>query len=105
MFDKLFYLLNLVPLTLTFGKLPLVIALVIILILFMTTNKMHLKIKYESIILLYILPFLIIHYPLNDEVVYFDIGQGDSTLIRDKFNRHVVLIDTGGKLNFGQKVT
>ncbi len=31
---------------------------------------------------------------------FIDIGQGDSILIRQPFNRSVALIDTGGRLNF-----
>ncbi len=44
--------------------------------------------------------FLYIHTPLTAEVVYFDIGQGDCTLIRSRFNRQVLIIDTGGKVSF-----
>lgn len=36
-------------------------------------------------------------------VEFLDVGQGDSILLRSKFNRDVVLIDTGGKVNFGSK--
>lgn len=44
--------------------------------------------------------FLAIHFPLSSEIVYFDIGQGDCTLIRSQFNREVIMIDTGGKVSF-----
>ncbi|TGD17837.1 DNA internalization-related competence protein ComEC/Rec2 [Levilactobacillus suantsaiihabitans] len=43
-----------------------------------------------------------IHLPLSGEVTYFDVGQGDSILIREPFNRRVSLIDTGGRLGFRQ---
>lgn len=43
-----------------------------------------------------------IHLPLTGEVTYFDVGQGDSILIREPFNRRVTLIDTGGRLGFRQ---
>lgn len=33
----------------------------------------------------------------------FDIGQGDSFLIREPFNRSVTLIDTGGKVQFASE--
>lgn len=37
------------------------------------------------------------------EITFFDVGQGDSILIREPFNRTVTLIDTGGKMQFGKK--
>lgn len=37
---------------------------------------------------------------MASEVVYFDIGQGDSTLIKTRFSKKVILIDTGGKVHF-----
>lgn len=43
------------------------------------------------------------HLPLHGEITTFDIGQGDSALIREPFNRTVTLIDTGGKLTFGDQ--
>ncbi len=43
---------------------------------------------------------LIIHFPLTGTVQFIDIGQGDSILLRQPFNRQVSLIDTGGRLKF-----
>lgn len=50
----------------------------------------------------YGLVFVGIHYPLHGEVAYFDVGQGDSILIRTPGNRRVTLIDVGGRLAFPQ---
>lgn len=50
----------------------------------------------------YLLAFGWIHWPLHGEVAYFDVGQGDSLLIREPFNRRVMLIDVGGRLAFPQ---
>ncbi|WP_143463206.1 DNA internalization-related competence protein ComEC/Rec2 [Levilactobacillus enshiensis] len=50
----------------------------------------------------YVVMFGVIHYPLTGEVAYFDVGQGDSILIREPFNRHISLIDTGGRLTLPQ---
>ncbi len=50
----------------------------------------------------YALVYGAIHLPLTGEVAYFDVGQGDSILIREPFNRRVSLIDTGGRLGFPQ---
>ncbi|WP_165815162.1 DNA internalization-related competence protein ComEC/Rec2 [Levilactobacillus bambusae] len=49
--------------------------------------------------MIYLVGFLWIHFPILGEVVFFDVGQGDSFLIRTPFNQQVVMIDTGGKLN------
>ncbi|AVK60603.1 DNA internalization-related competence protein ComEC/Rec2 [Lactobacillus sp. CBA3605] len=43
---------------------------------------------------------LSIRWPLRGAVQFIDIGQGDSILIRQPFNRQVSLIDTGGRLHF-----
>ncbi|GKT02862.1 hypothetical protein OKN36_03980 [Furfurilactobacillus sp. OKN36] len=48
----------------------------------------------------YGLGMVALHYPLDGEVSFLDIGQGDSVLVRTPFNRHVSLIDTGGHLTF-----
>lgn len=37
------------------------------------------------------------------EITFFDVGQGDSILIREPFNRSVTMVDTGGKLQFGSR--
>ncbi|WP_341778453.1 DNA internalization-related competence protein ComEC/Rec2 [Levilactobacillus sp. HBUAS70063] len=44
----------------------------------------------------------LIHLPLQGEVTYFDVGQGDSILLRSPFNRRIAMIDTGGRLAFPQ---
>nr|WP_211089206.1 DNA internalization-related competence protein ComEC/Rec2 [Lactobacillus sp. HBUAS51381] len=50
----------------------------------------------------YGLVYGLIHAPLHGEVAYFDVGQGDSILLRTPFNRRVSLIDTGGRLALPQ---
>ncbi|WP_158609169.1 DNA internalization-related competence protein ComEC/Rec2 [Ligilactobacillus salitolerans] len=47
--------------------------------------------------------YCLIRFPMNNEVTYFDIGQGDCSLIRTKFAREVYLIDTGGRLSFNKE--
>ena len=39
---------------------------------------------------------------LENEITIIDIGQGDSILLRD-WRGKTILIDTGGKVDFGQK--
>ena len=48
----------------------------------------------------YLLCFVVIHCPLSGEVTFVDIGQGDCALIRTPLNRQVIMIDTGGQLQF-----
>ena len=51
----------------------------------------------------YGLIFLTIHFPLQGQVTFIDVGQGDSIFISTPFFRKVYLIDVGGKLNFNGK--
>ncbi|MDR2975859.1 MAG: DNA internalization-related competence protein ComEC/Rec2 [Streptococcaceae bacterium] len=44
--------------------------------------------------------FLIAKNPVAPTITMIDIGQGDSFLLRDSFNRRTILIDTGGKVSF-----
>ncbi|PRO94903.1 MULTISPECIES: DNA internalization-related competence protein ComEC/Rec2 [Lactiplantibacillus] len=45
---------------------------------------------------------LSMRFPLHGAVQFIDVGQGDSILIRQPFNRQVSLIDTGGRLHFSK---
>ncbi len=88
-----------------FGKPPVLIALLMFgltLIVIIHLGK-KLKICWAALIGLYLGTFIWIHYPLHGEVTMFDVGQGDSFLIRTPFNRSVTLIDTGGKPIFNQQ--
>lgn len=59
-----------------------------------------------SMMTVYLVSFGMIHFPLQGQVTFIDVGQGDSILITTPFPRKVYLIDTGGKLNFsGKKLT
>lgn len=60
----------------------------------------HKRILVALCISSYFFVFMWIHYPLYGEIVYIDIGQGDSTLIRTPYNKSITLIDTGGKVSF-----
>ena len=46
--------------------------------------------------------FALLKHPLENEITIIDIGQGDSILLRD-WRGKTILIDTGGKVDFGQK--
>lgn len=90
-------------LMLTYGRLPAILASGCILLSFYTWCAQH-KWKYYVVLsCLYLGGFCWLHFPLQGRVVFFDIGQGDSILIEAPFHREVTLIDTGGKLHFGQE--
>lgn len=62
------------------------------------------KKKYRHILAaVYLLIFVSIHFPLEGQVSFIDVGQGDSILLTTPIRRRVYLIDTGGKLTFGKK--
>ncbi|MBL3716660.1 DNA internalization-related competence protein ComEC/Rec2 [Lactococcus garvieae] len=45
--------------------------------------------------------FFLVKNPRQASITMVDVGQGDSILLQDKWNRRNILIDTGGKLNLG----
>lgn len=100
-FDAVLNWLSLLPEDVYFGK-PNCI-LLILTMLFTLLFIAHPQKKGIFILaVFYGVMFVIIHFPLQGEVSYFDVGQGDSFLVREPFNRSVTVIDTGGKLNFGR---
>lgn len=101
--DSVFNKLSRIPTIITFGKMPLAVAFLIIFIMFWGEWQRSLKRKIFLIGMIYLGCWLMIYFPLKSEVVYFDIGQGDATLIRKAFHHQVTLIDTGGKPEFGRQ--
>lgn len=92
LFSNFFSFLAKIPGTVVFGKPPLWLVVFWLSALFYIQISRK-KIRYYWLLAgTYLLCFLVIHFPLKDEVVYFDIGQGDCTLI-----------DTGGRVHFKQK--
>lgn len=57
---------------------------------------------YRRLMIAYLGVFCLINFPLTGEVTFVDVGQGDSIIIRTPLNRRVMMIDTGGRLNFRQ---
>jgi competence protein ComEC len=87
------------PGTITFGRVPAAVAVGMVVLTMLTWEKRGLV---KWLLLIYFLTFTWIHFPLSGEVTFVDIGQGDCIIIREPFNRRVMMIDTGGKLNFQQ---
>ena len=91
----------------TFGKIPLLPLLLIVTVSLLLidgqaiSNQWRKRLK-RTLASLYLASFLAIHFNPTGQVVMFDIGQGDSLLIQTPFNRHQLLIDTGGRLALPQ---
>nr|WP_225208962.1 DNA internalization-related competence protein ComEC/Rec2 [Limosilactobacillus walteri] len=86
-----------------FGKPPIILAIILfietLIAIYQQTNLR----QWAVLISTYLLTLVMIHFPLNGEVTFIDIGQGDSILIRKPFNKQVLMIDTGGKLVFSKR--
>lgn len=91
------------PANFVFGKPPLVFVLFWIGLMFALEVVKNKKKIYLLGFVSYFLVGVMIKMPLRDEIVFLDVGQGDCTLIRRRFNKEVTLIDTGGKLSFQNK--
>ncbi len=89
------------PGQINFGKPNLYIATLLLMMTLLVIDRVNFK-RLGMLLCMYFLVFMYIHYPLQGEVSFFDVGQGDSILIREPFNRSITMIDTGGKLQFGQ---
>ena len=85
------------------GKPPLWLAVVLFLLTLWTISDYRQVRRWVLLGLAYLACFMVIHFPLNGEVAFVDIGQGDCIIIREPLNRRVMMIDTGGKLNFGHR--
>ena len=97
-----------------FGKInwwECLITVLIAIVLIAYLSKKNAKRKWKlslaaGLMATYGMGFCLIHFPLEGQVTFIDVGQGDSILITTPFPRKVYLIDTGGKLNFsGKKIT
>ncbi len=89
-------------LTFIIPKLPIFIVVIYYAILIAHLRKNLLKVSIFLISLILstkLIPIL----DFSDHVDFLDVGQGDSTLIRTKHSKEVILIDTGGQINYGKK--
>lgn len=100
-FDAAVNWLGTLPGQINFGKPNIYVATLLFIITLLVIDKLNFK-RGVMLICIYLMTFLYIHYPIEGEVSFFDVGQGDSILIREPFNRTVTMIDTGGKLQIGQ---
>ncbi|MGX4763538.1 DNA internalization-related competence protein ComEC/Rec2 [Holzapfeliella sp. JNUCC 72] len=55
-----------------------------------------------TMVAMYSIAYILIHFPFYGQVTFMDVGQGDSIVLTTPIKRKVVMIDTGGRLNFGK---
>lgn len=102
-FQRLVGLVAQLPGEVAFGKPAFWMATVLFLLTLWCISSYRSARRWLMLSLTYLSCFLVIHLPLTGEVNFVDIGQGDCIIIREPLNRHVMMIDTGGKLNFGRR--
>ncbi|WP_019785218.1 DNA internalization-related competence protein ComEC/Rec2 [Streptococcus sobrinus] len=78
-----------------------ILTLMLILLAFLHDYWQVKKIR-PWLILLFVLLACLVKHPLTNEVTMIDVGQGDSIFLRDSWGK-TILIDTGGRVTFGQK--
>lgn len=66
-------------------------------------SKSNKKIYIFLLILILIINYNLPKLDKNTYISFIDVGQGDSTLIITPFKKHVILIDTGGKVEYLKK--
>ena len=103
LFQRLVGLVAQLPGEVVFGKPPFWMATVLFLLTLWCISNYRNARRWSVLVLAYFACFLVIYLPLNGEVAFVDIGQGDCIIIREPLNRRVMMIDTGGKLNFGRR--
>lgn len=104
-FNDLINLLGNLPGMITFGKpgmLSCMIMFGLVLFLYITKKRLGRRLMISGLIFIYSFSYFQIHLPREGEIAMFDVGQGDSFLIREPYNHSVTLIDTGGKVQFGR---
>lgn len=105
-FDKYLNSISELPGKIVFGKPSVLLIVIFIVVSLLLIEKFDWK-KCVLIFVTLMCMYVQIHFPRSGEVTFFDVGQGDSFLLREPFNKSVTIIDTGGKPNFfasqGQK--
>lgn len=88
------------PGMLVFGQLSSPGAIIILLLTLWLLAEPAKKSSWYILAAAYCVAFLSIHLAPAGEVTFVDIGQGDCAIVRTPFNRQVVMIDTGGRLQY-----
>ncbi|HLU23228.1 MAG TPA: DNA internalization-related competence protein ComEC/Rec2 [Bacillaceae bacterium] len=85
----------------TMSMLLFIIAVILFFVIW--ENRGSIIIALLPITLLLIMHIIIVQFSPNGEIVFIDVGQGDSILIKLPYNRGTYLIDTGGELRFEEE--
>ncbi|MFT8994237.1 MAG: DNA internalization-related competence protein ComEC/Rec2 [Lentilactobacillus hilgardii] len=104
-FNRSLNMIGRLPGMIVFGKPQLVVVLLMLGLTLIVMIHSKKRVRGYKVILagLYLVTFIWIHFPIHGEVSMFDVGQGDSFLIRTPLNQSVTIIDTGGKVTFNQQ--
>ncbi|MFV0557350.1 MAG: DNA internalization-related competence protein ComEC/Rec2 [Enterococcus sp.] len=81
----------------TIGKPPLFVDLICIILALICYQQRRWGL---SLLFCLVLPIFITQLSLPTLIAFVDVGQGDAILFKAPFKKEVVLIDTGGKVNF-----
>lgn len=104
LFEIILNFLDLLPGVIIFGRPALWIALLLLILALKISSTNSIKFKKWAIrfyCISWLVTWMYFKFIPFGEVTFFDVGQGDSILIRKPFNRSITLIDTGGKAQFG----
>lgn len=101
-FRMVLKILDQVPMNLNFMTLPNILIGILIYLLLILLVTQH-KILGWGLGILIIGWWVFSAYPVSGKVVFFDVGQGDATLIRPPFGQAVILVDVGGKIQWDQR--
>lgn len=86
---------------LVFGTPTLFIFLILLIVCGLFIDFIHHRKRAILLFLFAILLFFFSKNPIRPSITMVDIGQGDSFLLQDRLNKQTILIDTGGRVEFG----
>lgn len=92
-------LLSIFSITINIPKLPIYIIIIYYLLLLLKKKKYY-----------YLLIFIMFSFKLSKKlddnyyIYYFDVGQGDSSVLISPYQSEVIMIDTGGKLEYNKDI-
>lgn len=96
-FNYLSIFFNYFKIVINIPKLSLILIIIYYLILLLSKNNLKLLL---TLLVIIIINKLIFKLDRNYYVLFFDVGQGDSSIIISPYQKEVVMIDTGGKTSF-----
>jgi len=101
---KVYDFLSKIDVTIPIGELPLLISIIYYLLFFYalllieSKRFMHLKFAYYPALFIFLVSLIPIKTNVTNAVYFINVGQGDSIIIKNRNN--VVMVDTGGNVDF-----